>query len=180
MSATFGVTSLCLGGFASWPSYTSIWLTWWLGDGVSNVVVAPLLVLWSGRASFIWARARIVEAAVLFPLLVATGQAVFGGLFTFRERNYPLEFLCIPLLIWAAFRFGGRGATLAIFILYPIAIRGTLHGLGPFAIGSRNESSDQRKRLAPIRSDSTRPPVIGSGAAPLRRAGTRGARGVPK
>jgi diguanylate cyclase (GGDEF)-like protein/PAS domain S-box-containing protein len=140
VSATFGVTSLCLGGFAGWPSYGSIGLTWWLADGVSNVVVAPLLVLWSRSKSFRWTRAHIVEATVLFPLLVVTGQAVFGGLFAFRNRNYPLEFLCIPLLIWAAFRFGGRGAALAIFILYPIAIRGTLHGLGPFAIGSRNDS----------------------------------------
>jgi diguanylate cyclase (GGDEF)-like protein/PAS domain S-box-containing protein len=140
VSATFGVTSLCLGGFAGWPSYGSIWLTWWLGDGLSSLVAAPLLVLWSRSTSFRWTRAHIVEATVLFPLLVVTGQAVFGGLFTFRERNYPLEFLCIPLLIWAAFRFGGRGATLAIFILYPIAIRGTLHGFGPFAFGSRNES----------------------------------------
>jgi integral membrane sensor domain MASE1 len=32
VSATFGVTSLCLGGVASWASYGAIWLTWWLGD----------------------------------------------------------------------------------------------------------------------------------------------------
>jgi diguanylate cyclase (GGDEF)-like protein/PAS domain S-box-containing protein len=140
VSATIGVTSLCLGGFANWPSYASIWLTWWLGDGASNVVVAPLLVLWSGRTSFRWARAQIVEAAVLFVLLVVAGQFVFGGFFTFRAGNYPLEFLAIPLLIWAAFRFGGRGAASANFILSAITIRGTLHGLGPFAIGSRNES----------------------------------------
>src|SRR5215472_5627845 len=30
VSATFGVTSLALGGFAPWANYGSIWLTWWL------------------------------------------------------------------------------------------------------------------------------------------------------
>src|SRR3989449_4836836 len=32
VAATFGVTSLSLGGFARWQDYGDIWLTWWLGD----------------------------------------------------------------------------------------------------------------------------------------------------
>src|SRR5881296_2695399 len=32
VSATFGVTTLCLGGLATWNQYGTIWLTWWLGD----------------------------------------------------------------------------------------------------------------------------------------------------
>src|SRR6267142_822208 len=32
ISPTFGVTSLCLGGFSRWSGYGPIWLTWWLGD----------------------------------------------------------------------------------------------------------------------------------------------------
>jgi hypothetical protein len=31
VSATFGVTSLCLGGLAQWATCGPIWLTWWLG-----------------------------------------------------------------------------------------------------------------------------------------------------
>jgi diguanylate cyclase (GGDEF)-like protein/PAS domain S-box-containing protein len=140
VSATLGVTSLCLGGFASWASYGSIWLTWWLGDGVSNVVVAPLLVLWSRRPTLRWTRVRIVEAAVLFPLLVAVGRVVFGGLAPFRGSHYPLEFLCLPLLVWAAFRFGEREAALVTFVLAGIAIWGTLNGRGPFAVRVPNDS----------------------------------------
>ena len=30
IAATFGVTSLALGGFASWANYGPIWITWWL------------------------------------------------------------------------------------------------------------------------------------------------------
>src|SRR5207249_4219314 len=47
VSATFGVTSLCLGGYARWTDYEPIWLTWWLGDVVGAFIVAPLLLLWS-------------------------------------------------------------------------------------------------------------------------------------
>jgi diguanylate cyclase (GGDEF)-like protein/PAS domain S-box-containing protein len=140
VGATVGVTSLCLGGFARWQSYGSIWLTWWLGDGVSNVVVAPLLMVWSKRPRLRWRRVQIVEAAVLFPLLVLVGRFVFGGLPPFRGGHYPLEFLCLPLLVWVAFRLGEREAALATCILAGIAIWGTLKGLGPFAVGTTNDS----------------------------------------
>ena len=46
LAATIGVTSLSLGGFAPWRDYRDIWLTWWLGDGVGAIIVAPLLILW--------------------------------------------------------------------------------------------------------------------------------------
>src|SRR5207253_5366464 len=32
VSATIGVTSLCLGGVQSWGDFSSLWWTWWLGD----------------------------------------------------------------------------------------------------------------------------------------------------
>src|SRR5213592_2270619 len=39
VSATIGTTTISLGGFARWAEYGSIWLTWWLGDAVGDVVV---------------------------------------------------------------------------------------------------------------------------------------------
>src|SRR5436190_7609533 len=49
VSATFGVTTLCLGGLAPWGQYSVLWITWWLGDMVSVLSVAPLLMLWLRR-----------------------------------------------------------------------------------------------------------------------------------
>src|SRR5438045_9252176 len=49
VSATIGVSSLALGGFARWADFGTIWLTWWLGDMGGALVVAPLLVLWFGQ-----------------------------------------------------------------------------------------------------------------------------------
>src|SRR5438094_6392160 len=46
VSATLGVTSLTLGGFAQWDQYPAVWLTWWLGDAVGDLIVAPLMVIW--------------------------------------------------------------------------------------------------------------------------------------
>ncbi len=140
VSATFGVTSLVLGGFAHWASYGAIWITWWLGDAVGDLVVAPLLVLWSTRPQLKWNRMRLLEVTLLLLYLFFVGQVTFGGLYSSMRKDYPLEFLCVPALIWAAFRFRPRRAVLATGLLAGIAIRGTLRGFGPFVRETQNES----------------------------------------
>src|SRR5216684_1623690 len=41
VSATVGVTTLAVGGFADWAKYGAIWSTWWMGDAVGAVTVTP-------------------------------------------------------------------------------------------------------------------------------------------
>ena len=140
VSATFGVTALALGGFADWAEYASIWCTWWLGNAVGAVVVTPLLLLWTENPKVKWTREQIVELAFLFLGLIFTGWAVFAGGFHSVLKNYPLEYLCVPFLIWAAFRYGRRKAATAVCVLSAIATWGTLHGFGPFSRDSQNTS----------------------------------------
>ena len=140
VSATFGVTTLCLGGVAGWADYGSIWLTWWLGDAVGNLVVAPVLILWAVHPRGAWSGARILESAIFLLCLFLVGQIVFGDPFSSRMHNYPLVFLCTPFLIWSVFRFSQRETATSILLLSAMAIQGTLDGFGPFAMESPNES----------------------------------------
>jgi len=140
VSATIGVATLAVGGFADWASFGSMWSTWWLGDGVGAVTVTPLLLLWWENPRLRWTREQITELAFLFLGLFSTGWIVFGKPFHSELKNYPLEYLCIPFLIWAAFRFGRRKAATALCALSVIAAWGTLHGYGPFARESQNTS----------------------------------------
>jgi signal transduction histidine kinase len=140
VSATFGVTSLCLGGYAGWSDYGSIWLTWWLGDASGAIIVAPFLILWAANPHVRWNRNQTLEAALLLALLVVDGLAVFGGLLHVAAGIYPLAFLGIPILVCTAFRFSQRETATALFIFCAIAILGTLHGFGPFLRESANES----------------------------------------
>jgi len=140
VAATFGVTSLSLGGFAHWAEYKDIWLTWWLGDGVGAVIVAPLLILWISDFRVRWRWTRLGEMLALIVGMFLIGEIVFCGVLFRAPRNYPLEYLCVPFLIWAALRFGRREAALVTVLLSGVAIWGTLHGYGPFAIGTKNES----------------------------------------
>ena len=140
VSATLGTTVLSLGGYAKWTNYGPIWLTWWLGDAVGNLLVAPLLVLWSKKAQLKWNRVRFLEVLLLLAYLFVAALVAFEGLIPSMSKNYPLEFLCVPALIWAAFRFRPRRAQLATCVLAGIAIHGTLRGYGPFAGTTQNES----------------------------------------
>jgi diguanylate cyclase (GGDEF)-like protein len=140
VSATIGVTTLALGGYASWSMYASMWCTWWLGDGAGAVVVTPLLLLWREHPRLDWTRDQIAELVLLLLGLFFTGWVVFGGGFQAQLKNYPLEYLCLPFPVWAAFRFGRRKAATAICLLTAIATWGTLHGFGPFSRDSQNTS----------------------------------------
>src|SRR5260370_42036209 len=54
ISATLGVTTLSLGGFADWTVSGPMWRTWWLGDGVGAVLVTPLVLLCSENTHLNW------------------------------------------------------------------------------------------------------------------------------
>ena len=140
VSATIGVTTLALSGLASWTDYTSIWLTWWLGDAMGDFIIAPLLMLWSENPYVRWNRYEIFELALLLLLLLLVGLMIFGGVLPTNAKNYPLDFLCVPVLVWAAFRFGPRETATTAVMLSGIALWGTLHGFGPFAKDTLNES----------------------------------------
>lgn len=140
IAATFGVTSLALGGFAPWHQYGMIWRTWWLGDTAGALVFAPFLLLWSADPIPRWSRRQVAEAAALLSSTLLICAIVFGPLLHLQIRNDPWTFLCTPFLIWAAFRFGTREASAIICLVCAIAVAGTTHGYGPFARPSPNDS----------------------------------------
>jgi signal transduction histidine kinase/CheY-like chemotaxis protein len=140
VAPTFGVSSLAIAGFAQWSNYWPVWLTWWLGDASGVLIVAPLLILWSTASRRNWNRAQAIEVTILLLLLVALAETVFGGWIPISARNYPISFICGPIVIWTAFRFTTRETATGIFILSAIAIWGTLHGFGPFIMQTKNQS----------------------------------------
>src|SRR5438874_2782727 len=140
ISPAFGVTSLALGGFADWANFGAIWLTWWLGDTTGDLMIAPLIILLCIASRRHWNTKEAVEVGILLLLLVVLSEAVFGGWLTISARNYPIAFICGPIVIWTAFRFTQRETSTGIFILSAIAIWGTLHGFGPFVRKTENQS----------------------------------------
>ena len=140
VSATFGVTTLTLGGYADWERYSEIWITWWLGDAAGALIVTPAIVLWVLDHAVNWSRSRWLEISVSISLLCLVALVVFQSGLAMTGPNYPLGFLTLSILIWVAVRLGPRETTTAVLLCVGIAIWGTLRGSGPFARGSANET----------------------------------------
>src|SRR5207253_3607570 len=116
------------------------WLTWWLGDAAGALIVAPVLLLWGQNPHVRWTPAQASEAGLMLVTVALVGLAVFGGALPATIKTYLLPFLCIPVLVWAAFRFGPRETATAMLFLSGIAIWGTLSGFGPFVRETQNDS----------------------------------------
>jgi signal transduction histidine kinase len=140
VSATVGVTCLATAHFVRWDMYGPVWMTWWTGDLVGGLVVAPLLIVWATAPRPTFTLSRLLEALALAAALVVLGDLIFIRWHSRYGQAEALAYLVVPLLIWAAFRFQQRGAVTAAFWLSAIAVLGTLRGAGPFASSYANES----------------------------------------
>jgi PAS domain S-box-containing protein len=140
VSATIGNASLCVGGAADWTNFGRLWLTWWIGDGVGALVVAPLVLTWVKRPAEQWSPRRWAEALLLMGLLSAASTTVFREALPSNFVNLALGRLIVPFLLWAAIRLGPRGVATAITLFSGIAIWGTRLGLGPIVDQSPNDS----------------------------------------
>lgn len=140
ISATVGVSALHLVGRVPAGGFGIVWLYWWLGDVMGALVVAPLLLVWGDWRSVAWERGRAIEALGLSAALVLVCQLTYGGWLDQGTARPPLTYLVAPLLVWAALRFGPRGAVTASFATIAFAIFGTIQGHGPFVLGTVEES----------------------------------------
>jgi signal transduction histidine kinase/CheY-like chemotaxis protein len=137
VGATIGAATLVSTGEAAAATFGAIWLTWWFGDAAGALIVTPLLVLWSKQNDFARLRTQAFEAVLLLVVVAATGALVLAHA---ELSRHPLPFVCIPPLIWAAFRFGQREVATSVALLSAIATWATVHGIGPFTTGNDNES----------------------------------------
>jgi PAS domain S-box-containing protein len=140
ISATIGTAILCLGAAASWNNFGWLWLTWWSGDAVGALVITPLILSWVEKPIDLWRGWRLLEAGLLLILLSLLSVTIYTNIFLSSGSTRPWGHVTIPLLLWAAFRFGPRGVSTAMAALSAIAIWGTINGYGGFAVFGKNEA----------------------------------------
>jgi len=140
VSATIGTTSLCAGGLQPWSRFPALWAVWWIGDALGALVMAPVLLAWLAPGRHASGRGTPIEAATFGLLLFVVATTVFTGRIGLPPAGYPLQYAAFPLVVWAAMRFGQRGATTTTLVTAVIAIWSTAQGLGPFAVASTHEN----------------------------------------
>jgi signal transduction histidine kinase len=140
IGASVGTVTLMLTGNGLWQNFWAIWITWWIGDLLGALVVAPLLLTWVSFPRARPDRYNYIEWGILLLLVAAFTWFVFSSLPPIGIFHQAMIYVIFPFVIWAALRFGQRGATIAIAIVSGIAIWGTSQGIGPFSLESKNDS----------------------------------------
>jgi signal transduction histidine kinase len=125
ISATFGMTAMLAGGVIDHGEMPTFWRTWWLGDTAGGLVVLPLALTWAANPVAAWRRVATWEGGLMLASVVALGAISVSV-------EDPVTYLVFPALVWAAFRFGPPGATLAVAIAALLAIGITANEVGPF------------------------------------------------
>jgi len=126
---------------------TNYWVEWrnlGISNGVTAVVLVPALLLVANRLSGRGSRvtpARMIEGCLLGLGIVVVGTYVFANLPSGPETSPALLYAPIPLLIWAALRFGLSGISAAMLVVTFQAIWGAMHGHGPFLLQSPAENA---------------------------------------
>jgi integral membrane sensor domain MASE1 len=124
ISATVAMLALRAGNVIADTHLTEFWRSWWLGDVAGGLVVIPLALAWTCRPTPAW-RGRGWEGALMMAAVVALSAIAMSA-------DQPLTYIVFPAFIWAALRFGPRGATLAVAVAVVIAVWATSNHLGPF------------------------------------------------
>ena len=140
ISATIGTITLTLIDGLDWNSFQIIWITWWIGDLLGALVITPFLLVWANPPTFASNWKAYLEGIVQLILLGILSWYVFNDRPPSPILHEALLYVIFPVTIWAAFRFGQRGASTAILLVSAVAIWGTSQGFGPFAMDSTNDS----------------------------------------
>jgi PAS domain S-box-containing protein len=116
--------------------YWSAWRTWFLGDTLAALILAPTIILWiaaGARGLQAGSRWRYAEAILLYGSLLLLGVAAFDTHIFDAGIPDAAIFLPVPLLLWASVRFGPRGIASALSLVVVLAIPAVANALGPFA-----------------------------------------------
>jgi signal transduction histidine kinase/CheY-like chemotaxis protein len=140
LSATVGVGSLALAGYADTAPVVSTWVTWWLGDLAGALVITPVIVLWAKSGLRQNSRSEFLEAGAVLALAIVVGVLAFSPLIEQTPSRDPLGFLAVLPLMWAAIRRGQRDTATVALVLSGFAIWGTIAGEGPFARSTLNDA----------------------------------------
>ncbi len=123
------------------------WVEWrnlGISNGVTTIVLVPVILIGVHellRERFKLSPRRILEACVLALGIVAVGYLAFDRSPAGPDTSPALLYAPVPLLIWAALRFGLGGISASMLGITVLAIWGTMQGRGPFLTQTPSENA---------------------------------------
>jgi PAS domain S-box-containing protein len=117
---------------------TRYWVEWRnlsISNAVTAIVLVPVILIGAHHLSSKRPRValrRILEAVLLGVGLLAVGILAFNQSPAGPDTSPAFLYAPVPLLIWAALRFGLGGMSASMLVITILAISGTMQGRGPF------------------------------------------------
>ena len=117
---------------------TYYWVEWRnlsISNAVTAIVLVPVILIGAHQLTRKGTKAapwRMFEASLLAAGIYAVGYVAFDRLPAGPDTSPALLYAPIPLLIWAAVRFGLGGMSASMLAISIMAIWGTMHVRGPF------------------------------------------------
>ena len=115
--------------------FWSIWGRWFISDALAQLVLTPPILYWVFAAP--WSVKTVTVGRLIEPALIALGLLLSGywcmtggSTTTFAE---PRFYAAIPLLFWAALRFGMAGASGAVAVTSAFIVFCAFMRDGPFS-----------------------------------------------
>jgi signal transduction histidine kinase len=144
VSSYVGSSIVYLAGIIPQSQYFVVGLTWWLGDFSGILLFATLILVWiqffrQPGIIKLANRKRQFEIIIIFLAVILMGGVIFDNwLFPYSYFRWP--YWIIPLLVWIALRFTRRELITALVVFSVIAVWGTVHHRGPFAVLPLNQA----------------------------------------
>ena len=132
-----------LNGFGQSP-YWAVFRMRVFSNTLASLTLVPLIVTWSRLKESSLKNAswkRYFEVGLLVIGLLIVGIVSFSSGTAQADTRHALLYLPLPLLLWAAIRFGPRGSSAALMIVSIFQIWGAINGAGPFAAQSPEMSA---------------------------------------
>jgi signal transduction histidine kinase len=134
VGATLGAVDVMLhgGGTTFWVT----WRGWFMSNALTGLTLLPALVLTISAVPSLWSR-RIERRRILEAILLTVALAVTCAVALLWRDRHPWHvalplYSPLPVLIWAALRFGPAGASLVLTSVAFGAIWAADRGTGPF------------------------------------------------
>jgi PAS domain S-box-containing protein len=133
----FGGAFVQILGGGSLEQYGVYWARWYASNALGSLTLAPIaMICLEGVKSLAIPAFRYFEAVLSAAILVAVCAVAFEGLPAVATGYVPsLLYLPLPVIIWAAVRFGAKGASGAILVVSVVLIWRTLNSSSLFDVG---------------------------------------------
>jgi len=130
----------------AWRFGTQYWVEWrnlGVSNAVTTIVLVPVILIGvqQFKREFKATPLRILEACFLVAGIAAVGWLAFDRSPAGPDTSPALLYAPIPLLIWAALRFGLGGMSSSVLLITIMAIWGTMQGNGPFLSQTATENA---------------------------------------